>query len=354
MTDVRYRWAMNTSLRGLAEKGVLAAVVTVVSVVFLWMIWGLFMPIFAAVVLAILFHPVYEGVVRRMPRFPGLASGITLIITVAFVAVPMYVLGSLLLQQALDVYQAVSDDPARVFASVMQVVPEERLAQWGISADDARAQLATGMQTVSATAFGIAAAATTGTLSFAFKAAIALYLMFFLLKDGRKILQTVSHHFPLPDRHERALFERFVSTVRAVVKGGLIVALAQGIFGGVLFWAVGIPNAVLWGAVMSFLALIPFAGPALVWVPAAAFLLYTGEIFQALMVAVGGSLVVGTIDNLLRPYLVGRDTQMPDGLILISVIGGLSAFGAGGIVVGPVVAALFLSVWQMFGTDTSR
>jgi predicted PurR-regulated permease PerM len=153
---------------------------------------------------------------------------------------------------------------------------------------------------------------------------------------------------PLGDTRELFLFERFTSTVRAIAKGSLVVALAQGAVGGLLFAIAGVSNPVLWAALMTLLALIPAAGPAVVWLPAGLIMLATGHVASGVIILVGGTLIIALLDNLLRPILVGKDTGMPDALILLSVLGGLSVFGLSGIVLGPVLAALFLALWELF------
>lgn len=341
-------------VRTLTERGLLFGLVTLVSLLFLWMIAGFLMPIFFAVVLAILFRPVYESIARQMPGFEALASGITLLIAIAIVALPAYILGSILTAQAIDLYQTASGDPSALVARALETPPAQFLASQGVQVDVLRTDIASAAQAVAASVFGTAAAFTSGTISFAVKLLIAIYLMFFFVKDGPHLIGVASRYFPLPDAQERILLDRFASTVRAVVKGGLIVALAQGFAGGVLFWIAGVPQPALWGAVMAFFALIPLVGPAIVWAPAALLLFLTGDVWQALVVALGGTILVGTIDNILRPLLVGRDTAMPDALVFLSVLGGLSVFGAGGIIAGPVVAALFLSVWGLLGESGHR
>ena len=348
----RYRCGMSP-VRTLTERGLLLGLVTVVSLLFLWMIADFLMPIFFAVVLAILFRPIYESIARQMPGFEAIASGLTLLIAIAIVALPSYILGSILTAQAIDLYQSAASDPGVLIERVLATPPAQFLAARGIELGSLRTDVVSAAQALAASVFGTAAAFTSGTISFAVKLLIAIYLMFFFVKDGPQLVSIGSRYFPLPDAQERILLDRFASTVRAVVKGGLIVALAQGFAGGVLFWISGVPQPALWGAVMAFFALIPLVGPAIVWVPAALLLFVAGDVWQAVVVAAGGTVLVGTIDNVLRPLLVGRDTAMPDALVFLSVLGGLSVFGAGGIIAGPVVAALFLSVWGLLGESGS-
>jgi predicted PurR-regulated permease PerM len=181
--------------------------------------------------------------------------------------------------------------------------------------------------------------------------ALMLYLLFFFLRDGPQIVTAILHALPLGQRRERRLFMHFVTVSRATLKGTLVVALVQGLFGGILFAIVGINAAVLWGALMAVLSLLPALGSALIWVPAAGILLATGHIVKACIVLGAGVLVIGLIDNLLRPLLIGQDTRVPDYLVLVSSLGGLTVFGASGLVIGPILAAMFLAVWDMFAQE---
>lgn len=193
------------------------------------------------------------------------------------------------------------------------------------------------------------AAATRGTVSFFFLLFVMLYSMFFFLRDGDAMLARVLSYLPLSEEEQSQLLERFVSVARATIRGTLVISAVQGGLAGVAFAVAGIGAAAFWGTVMAVLSLIPGIGTALVWVPAVIYLYATGEQVAAIGLAAWCTVVVGTVDNLLRPRLVGRDTRMPDLLIFLSTLGGLVAFGAVGILVGPLVAALFLTVWEIYG-----
>jgi predicted PurR-regulated permease PerM len=177
---------------------------------------------------------------------------------------------------------------------------------------------------------------------------LMLYLLFFFLRDGHRVVERLVRILPLGDRRERHLFQRFAEVVRATVKGTFVIAAVQGAIGGVAFWSVGIRGAVLWGVVMAGASLIPVVGAALVWVPAAVFLVSMGELVKGLILVAVGVVGIGLTDNLLRPVLVGRDTDMPDYLVLLATLGGLALFGITGLVIGPLIAALFITLWEMF------
>jgi predicted PurR-regulated permease PerM len=186
-----------------------------------------------------------------------------------------------------------------------------------------------------------------GTLRSAVFFFLMLYLLFFFLRDGPRMLESLVRALPLGDQRERLLLARFAEVSRATIKGTLVVGIVQGAIGGIAFALLGIGAPVLWGVIMALLSIIPAVGPALVWIPAAVMLIVGGDYVGAGVLIAIGVFVIGLVDNLLRPILVGRDTQMPDYLILLATLGGLAAFGLAGIVIGPIIAAFFVSVWDM-------
>ena len=174
---------------------------------------------------------------------------------------------------------------------------------------------------------------------------VGLYVTYFLLRDGREAAAAIVRALPLEKSVAEQLAERFVAIVRATVKGSGIVALAQGVLGAITFWIVGMPSVVIFGVLMAVFSLLPAVGPAIVWVPAAIWLLAIGAIWQGIVVIISGVAVIGLVDNALRPILVGRDTGIPDWIILVTTLGGIAVAGVSGIVIGPLVAGLFLAGW---------
>src|SRR5690606_34785190 len=172
--------------------------------------------------------------------------------------------------------------------------------------------------------------------------------------DGDALARRLNDSIPLRPEQRRALAEKFTMVIRAMIKGTLAVAVVQGVLGGLIFWLLGIPAAALWGVVMGILSLLPAVGSPIVWGPVAIYLLATGEVWQGLVLLAYGALVIGLIDNVLRPILVGKDTRIPDYVVLISTLGGLALFGVNGLLLGPVIAALFLAVWDIFSTSRRR
>jgi predicted PurR-regulated permease PerM len=174
--------------------------------------------------------------------------------------------------------------------------------------------------------------------------------MFFFFKDGHKILERIFYYTPLSDEDETRMLTQFASITRATVKGTLVIGIIQGALAGIAFWAVGIEGAALWGTIMAILSIVPGIGAPLVWVPAVIILFVNGQYVKATLLLVWCGAVVTTIDNFLRPVLVGRDAKMPDLLILIGTLGGLFLFGPIGFIIGPIICGLFLTVWDIYGT----
>jgi len=193
------------------------------------------------------------------------------------------------------------------------------------------------------------AALTRGTVTFIFLLFVMLYAMFFFLKDGEGLLAKILYYLPLSSDDEQRMLGKFVSVSRAMVKGTFLIGIVQGALAALSFWVAGVPSVAFWGTVMAVLSVIPGIGSALVWVPAGIYLLSLGHTAAGVGVLLWCGIVVSMIDNMMRPWLVGRDTQMPDLMILLGTLGGLVLFGAAGVIVGPIVAALFVTVWELYG-----
>ena len=192
------------------------------------------------------------------------------------------------------------------------------------------------------------------TFDFLVDLCIVLYLLFFLLRDGDDLARRIRTAIPLYPDQQRELFNKFTTVIRATVKGNVVVAIVQGALGGLIFWFLGVHAPVLWAVVMAFLSLLPAVGSALVWLPVAIYFLVTGATWQGIVLIAYGVLVIGLVDNILRPILVGKDTKMPDYVVLISTLGGMAIFGLNGFVIGPVIAAMFMAVWDIFAASRIR
>ena len=325
----------------------------VVSTGFLGLLSGFFQPIFWAATVGIMFLPVQHFLERKLDGRTSLAAVLTVILIFVTVLLPAMLIASAVVNEAAVIYGMIQRgeiDPGAVLRRAQEMTPQ--VTEWassiGIDVNELPEKLSAAA--IKGTQFVGQLALTAGqnVASFLVMFFLMLYLLFFVLRDGDKILEAIILALPLGDERERALFAKFAEVSRATIKGTLLVGLVQGFLGGVMFGILGITGAVFWGVIMVILSVLPLVGASIVWVPVAIFLLVNGAWVKALVLTVFGALVIGLIDNLLRPLLIGRDTKMPDYVILLSTLGGLSVFGISGFVIGPIVAALFLSVWVMF------
>jgi predicted PurR-regulated permease PerM len=334
------------------ERAFFFALLFAVTLAFIWLIRGFLQPIFWAIALGIVVYPLHARFASRLGDRPSLTAGISVAIVVVLVVLPLIGIAAAVTTEAAALYQrldagdlGVEDVYSRISAGIPQLA--ELLGRFGIDPSRIEAQVSSGALTASRFVASRALEFGQDTVRVTIFFFLMLYLLFFFLRDGERLLAGLVRALPLGDHREILLLERFAEVSRATIKGTVIVGVAQGAIGGIAFAALGIGAPVLWGVVMALLSILPAVGPALVWIPAAILLFANGEIVAGTALVLIGVFVIGLVDNLLRPILVGRDTKMPDYLILLSTLGGLAAFGLAGIIIGPIIAAFFLSVWQM-------
>jgi predicted PurR-regulated permease PerM len=324
-----------------------------VTVAFLWLTLDFIEPVFWAAVLAIIFNPLQRQLATRLKGRKTLAAVMTTIMIVLVVFIPLVLIGVAVSQEALNLYDRIQSGNVNLQDVVTKIDPIVRdvATRMGIDPDTVGPRIS---ESIGAAAQLIATRAVIvgqNMLSVVAQTALMLYLLFFFLRDGDRLLGTLNYAMPMGNGRQQTLFSRFTTVTRATLKGSLLVGLVQGALGGVLFWVLGLRAPVFWGVIMAMLSLLPVVGPSIVWAPVAIYLMATGSMTKGIILVVGGVLVVGLADNVLRPLLVGRETRMPDYMVLLSTLGGLSVFGPAGFVAGPVLAALFLSVWDMFAQE---
>ncbi len=324
-----------------------------VSAAFLGLLSGFFQPIFWAAIVGIIFLPVQQFLERRLGGRATIAAILAVILIFITVLLPAMLIASAVVSEAAVIYGMIQRgeiDPGILLRWLEELSPQliERAESIGIDVENLPEKLSAAA--IKGTQFIGQLALTAGqnVARFLVLFFLMLYLLFFVLRDGEQMLEALIRALPLGDERERALFAKFAEVSRATIKGTLIIGLVQGFLGGVMFSILGITGAVFWGVVMVILSVLPIVGASIVWIPAAIFLLINGAWIKALVLVIFGAVVIGLLDNILRPLLVGRDTKMPDYIILLSTLGGLSVFGISGFVIGPVIASLFLSVWVMF------
>lgn len=329
-----------------------------VTVAFGWILLPFYGAVFWGSVLAIIFTPFHRRLLAVMNQRQNLAALTTLLLCLIIVILPVTIMTISLLQEGAIVYQGIRSGQLNFgayFQQIMGAMPPwvtnvlDRLGLTKFS--ELQDMLSTGAlqgsQFIAMHALSIGQNAFEFVISFG----IMLYLLFFLLRDGAALSIRIKQAIPLSMEHKRHLFSKFTTVIRATVKGNVVVAAAQGTLGGIMFSFLGIQGALLWGFVMAFLSLLPAVGAGLIWVPVAIYFLFTGAVWQGVTLIAFGVLVIGLVDNILRPILVGRDTKIPDYVILISTLGGMVLFGLNGFVIGPVIAALFIAAWDLFSAS---
>ena len=330
-----------------------------VTIAFGAILWQFHGAVFWGVILAILFAPLHRKLLRRMPRRTNLAALSTLGLCLVIVILPMTAITISLIQEATVVYERVRSGQLNFGLYLQQVIAA--LPTWAVNLLErlnltsvAELQEKFSSVAVQASQFVAAQALSIGqnTLEFVVSFGIMLYLLFFLLRDGHRLALRIGQATPLDEAHKRQLVDKFTTVIRATVKGNIVVAASQGALGGLIFWILGIQGPVLWGVLMAFLSLLPAVGAGLIWLPVAIYFIATGAVWQGVVLIAYGVFVIGLVDNVLRPVLVGKDTKMPDYIVLISTLGGMALFGLTGFVIGPVIAALFIATWDLFAPST--
>lgn len=343
------------------QRKALVALVVIASVLFMGVLQPVLGAISWALFLAIMFASLQERTVQRLHGRRGWAAFSTLMLVIVIVLVPLAMLSVEITHEAtafISRFKSGEISLADWFQRLLAVLPgwaRGWLSRAGI--DDLAA-----IQRKLGEALGRSGEMLTqrvllisrGTLDFLVNLFVMLYVLYFLLRDGPRLGAGIERTLPLEPAHSRRMLHEFTSVVRATMKGNIAVALVQGALGGLAFWVLDIPGAVLWGAVMAVLSLLPAVGAVMVWGPVAVYLAATGSLWAGIGLAVWGLLVIGLVDNVMRPALVGKETSLPDWVVLVATLGGLTAFGLSGFVIGPVIAAMFIAAWQLLAEMRDR
>lgn len=325
----------------------------VVTVLFLYLLKPFFSAIFWACVIALLFYPLHLRFLRLLGYRRNPAALATLAVCVLIGILPsIFVVGSFF-QEGARLFQRLQSgeiDPVGYFERMREAFPaiQRLLGRFELDLSNIREQLSGAAVAAGSYIAQNALQFGQGTLKLFITLGLMLYVAFFLLRDGPALVALLVRALPLGDERERLLFAKFAEVTRATVKGNLVVAAVQGALGGIIFRILDIPGALLWGVVMAVLSLIPAVGAGLIWGPVAIYLFAVGEWVQGLILTVFGVAVIGLVDNILRPILVGRDTKLPDYVVLLSTLGGFVLFGINGFVIGPLLAVLFVAFWEIF------
>ncbi|NTV98975.1 MAG: AI-2E family transporter [Chlorobiaceae bacterium] len=340
-----------------ANQIIILFFVLFISAIFFAMIRFFLMAIFLAAIFSALAMPVFNRFERWLKGKKNLSAGLTMFTLFLIVVLPLGAVLGIVVTQAFKISRT-------AVPWVQQQIPEPTIFDQQLRTLPFYADIEVYREQILQKAGELAgktASALLGALSSITYSAVAdlfllfvfLYTLFFFLRDGRMILDKAISFLPLSVSDEQRLLDRFLSVTRATLKGTVVVGFVQGSLAGTALYLAGIENALFWGTIMSLLSLIPFVGSALIWFPSAVYLAVTGQYIQAGGVFLFCSVVVGQIDNIIRPILIGRDTRMHELLIFFGTLGGIALFGVFGFIVGPIVAALFMTVWEIYGETFS-
>ncbi len=343
---------VNTSV---VNKSVLLIVVAAISALFLGIIGRFIEAIFLAGLFSAVCHPLYRKFLRWFRGRKALASLATMLLVMCFIIIPIAIIAVIVAGQATDFaataipwVQNVANEPGFIAGQLQKLPFYDRLLPF----QDLLSEKVGGVLVeISKTGVGLLQSATVGTLNALLSGLLVLYSLFFFLMDGGKLIQLILYYLPLDDKNEQLLLNRFRSVTIATLKGTAVIGFLQGGLAGIALSVCGIPNALFWSVTMMFLSVVPGVGAALVWIPACLYLAANGQIAYAVGLAVFCAVLVGSVDNILRPKLVGSDTQLHELMIFFSTLGGLLTFGFSGFIIGPIIAALFVTVWEIYGVE---
>lgn len=336
------------------ERGGFLLFLGLVTAALAWVVWPFAAPLLWASLAAIMFQPLYRRMLRLRPGRENQAALLALLVITVAIVIPALIIGSIVVREAAEIFTAFNAgeiNAAGWLDAIILSLPQNLQtaldqAGWG-DMEDVRtraqqlAESSVGLIASQAVAIG------SGLLGWLLALGVGLYVTYFLLRDGARLGADILRTLPLSPAIATQMGERFLSIVRATIKGTFVVALVQGALGAATFALAGLPSAILFGVLMAFFSLLPAVGPAIVWAPAAIYLLATGAFWPGMLVIGSGVAVIGMADNILRPILVGRDTGIPDWMVLVTTLGGIATFGLSGIVLGPLIAGLFLSAWHV-------
>lgn len=335
------------------NKTVLILLLLVISAIFLSMIQQFLMAIFLAGIFAALARPIYLYLDKQFGGRSHLASLTTLLLLIFCVLIPLMFLLGIIVAQAIDVGQLVTpwvkqtmSDHGTITEYLKSLPFYDKILPYQ---QTILQKIGQAIGAISKFLVDGLSAATVGTVHFVFMAFVMLYTMYFFLIDGNKLVEKILYYLPLESNDENRMLDKFTSVTRAMLKGTFLIGVLQGGLAGLAFMIVGINNAVFWAAIMAVLSIIPGIGTALIWVPAAIILMANGEIASGVGLALFCGIIVGALDNVLRPKLVGKDTKMHELMIFFSTLGGIFMFGVVGLFIGPVIASLFVTIWEIYG-----
>ncbi|MHB8136937.1 MAG: AI-2E family transporter [Smithellaceae bacterium] len=310
-----------------------------------------FFAIFWAVLLAAIFAPLYQWLHRKLKN-PNLCAGLTLMAVLITLILPVGLILVLLVGESLDIYNSINSNGSIWMNSLNSTFnalgQHPLLASFNLDQQFIMDKSVELLKFITNFLVKNLSAFTGNTIVFFVEFAVMIYCLFYFLRDGDRLIDTISRYMPVDQRHIDAFISEFLITAKAALKFTFVIGGIQGFLGGLIFYITGVERALVWAVLMIGLSIVPAIGNSIIWVPAGVIMLLLGHVWQGIAILVFGAVVISSVDNLLRPILLGQDIQMHSLLIFLSTLGGIVAFGFSGFVLGPVIASFFLAIWKMF------
>jgi predicted PurR-regulated permease PerM len=327
-----------------------------IGIVFFNMIKIFLIPTILAAVFVALFYPLYGWLLKLFRNNKSLSSLVCCFILLLGLITPVSIVANLVSGEAISLYQTVEQKVQEIIQKgderVLKNIKEYKwVKKLHLNEIDWQSSLQESAQAGAKLLATVINKASKGTFQVLANLFLTFFAMFYFFRDGDKLIQRLKYLSPLADKYKEELFIRFISVSRATIKGTVVVGLIKGFIGGLTFWIFGISSPILWGVVMAILSIIPMLGAWLVMYPAAVIFLLLGHIWQGIALFLISTLIISSVDNILQPRLVGRSTGLHDLLIFFSTLGGIGMFGVMGFIVGPIIAALFISILDVYSIE---
>ncbi len=338
------------------SRNYLLILLLLISVLFFNVIKIFLVPILLATVFTALFYPVYDWLLRLFKGRKTLSAISCCLLLLFLMLAPLYFVAHMVALEGIDLFRfagpKIQDIIEQGDQGILGRIKGNSLVQlFGLHTIDWKASLKDLATNVGGVITAVINKTSRGTFQVITDLFIILFTMFYFFRDGHKLIARIKYLSPLDDIYEEGLIHRFVSVSRATIKGTALIGIVQGTLGGLTLWFCGLESAVLWAVVMVILSVIPLVGSWLVLYPAAVIQVLLGNVWQGVVIFLVTTVVIGNIDNLLRPRFVGRDAGMHDLMIFFSTLGGISVFGMVGFIIGPVIAVFFLTILDIYSIE---
>ncbi|OQC54361.1 MAG: putative inner membrane protein [Deltaproteobacteria bacterium ADurb.Bin022] len=323
----------------------------IITLFFFYIVKPFFFAVFWAALIAGIFMPLHRALNTKITN-PNLCAGATLVVILLCLIIPIAFLFNLLVLEAFDIYKSFDSQGGawmKTLTATLNTLSQSALfAKLNLDQAFILGKFQDIIKAVSGYVINHISNFTQNTILVIVKVAVMIYTLFYFLRDGERLLESMVGHIPVNKRYLDTFIYQFLSTAKASLKFTFVIGGIQGFLGGLVFYITGIERALIWGVIMMGLSILPGVGCAFVWVPAGIIMLVLGHTWQGIVILIFGSVIISSVDNLLRPVLLGRDTNMHALLIFLSTLGGLAVLGLSGFVMGPIIAALFLASWKLF------